>query len=244
MGLAEPGTIAVDGTKAYASRHEAMSCGHMLEAAAELKSQVEAPLNMARTADEAEENESGLDISAEPARRRNQLDALVAARTTPEQRRRDADLERERSDDDDQGPTTRTVNPKARKGARQKRPFGVPHHEDQELHLSRRPQHAARWRRARHQNVEPRVKAPNGLDRGGPECAEIEHSQAAGGCCTYAYVFCRRPVRLHHLAWVDCSLFTNVPSRKPAPCCQPFVQLTRRASRPVDQCAHPAGIQV
>lgn len=132
MGLAELGTIAVDGTKDYASRHEAMSCGHMLEAAAELKSQVEAPLNMARTADEAEENESGLDIPAEPARRRDQLAAPVAARTTPEQRRRDADLDRGRSDDDDHRPNDEDGKPKGPKGGRYKRPFGVPHHEDQD----------------------------------------------------------------------------------------------------------------
>ncbi|WP_336885394.1 transposase [Achromobacter pulmonis] len=44
MGLVKPGTIAVDGTKvkANASRHKAMSYGHMLKAEAELKAQIEA----------------------------------------------------------------------------------------------------------------------------------------------------------------------------------------------------------
>ncbi len=55
MGLVKLGTIAVDGTKvkANASRHKAMSYGHMLKAEAELKAQIEALLNKARAADEA-----------------------------------------------------------------------------------------------------------------------------------------------------------------------------------------------
>ena len=104
MGLVKLGTIAVDGTKvkANASRHKAMSYGHMLKAEAELKAQIEALLNKARAADEAEKYEPELDFPAEIAQRQDRLDAIAAARTRLEQRQRDADLERGRSDDDDQ----------------------------------------------------------------------------------------------------------------------------------------------
>ena len=114
MGLVKLGTIAVDGTKvkANASRHKAMSYGHMLKAEAELKAQIEALLDKARAADEAEKNEPELDIPAEIALRQDRLDAIVAARTRLEQRQRDADLERGRSDDDDQKPRGQDGKPK------------------------------------------------------------------------------------------------------------------------------------
>ena len=131
MGLVKLGTIAVDGTKvkANASRHKAMSYGHMLKAEAELKAQIEALLNKARAADEAEKNEPELDIPAEIARRQDRLDAIAAARARLEQRQRDADLERGRSDDDDQKPRGPDGKPK---GGRYKRPFGVPQDKDQD----------------------------------------------------------------------------------------------------------------
>ena len=131
MGLVKLGTIAVDGTKvkANASRHKAMSYGHMLKAEAELKAQIEALLDKARAADEAEKNEPELDIPAEIALRQDRLDAIVAARARLEQRQRDADLERGRSDDDDQKPRGQDCKPK---GGRYKRPFGVPQDKDQD----------------------------------------------------------------------------------------------------------------
>jgi hypothetical protein len=132
MGLVKLGTIAVDGTKvkANASRHKAMSYGHMLKAEAELKAQIEALLNKARAADEAEKNEPELDIPAEIERRQDRLDAIAAARTRLEQRQRDADLERGRSDDDDHKPRGQDGKPKP--GGRYKRPFGVPQDKDQD----------------------------------------------------------------------------------------------------------------
>ena len=131
MGLVKLGTIAVDGTKvkANAGRHKAMSYGHMRKAEAELKAQIEALLNKARAADEAEKNEPELDISAEIARRQDRLDAIAAARARLEQRQRDADLGRGRSDDDDQKPRGQDGKPK---GGRYKRPFGVPQNKDQD----------------------------------------------------------------------------------------------------------------
>jgi len=131
MGLVKLGTIAVDGTKvkANASRHKAMSYGHMLKAEAELKAQIEALLSKARAADEAEKNEPELNIPAEIARRQDRLDAIAAARARLEARQREADLERGRSEDDDQKPRGPDGKPK---GGRYKRPFGVPKDKDQD----------------------------------------------------------------------------------------------------------------
>ena len=125
MGLVKLGTIAVDGTKvkANASRHKAMSYGYMLKAEVELKAQIEALLNKACTADEAEKNEPELDIPAEISRRQDRLDAIAAARTRLEQRQREADLARGRSEDDEQKPRGKDGKPK---GGRYKQPFGVP----------------------------------------------------------------------------------------------------------------------
>lgn len=125
MGLVKLGTIAVDGTKvkANASRHKAMSYGHMLKAEAELKAQIDALLNKARATDEAEKNEPELDIPAEIARRQDRLAAIAAARARLEQRQREADRARGRSEDDDQKPRGKDGKPK---GGRYKQPFGVP----------------------------------------------------------------------------------------------------------------------
>ena len=116
MGLVKLGTIAVDGTKlkANASRHKAMSYGHMLKAEAELKAQIDALLRRAQQADEAEKNEPELDIPAEIARREARLAAISEARQRLEQRQHDADLKRGR--DPDEPP----------RGGRYKREFGVP----------------------------------------------------------------------------------------------------------------------
>jgi transposase len=116
MGLVKLGTIAVDGTKvkANASRHKAMSYGHMLKAEAELKAQIDALLKRAQQADEAEKNAPDLDIPAEIARREQRLAAIAEARQRLEQRQREAELERGR--DPDEPP----------RGGRYKREFGVP----------------------------------------------------------------------------------------------------------------------
>jgi len=116
MGLVKLGTIAVDGTKvkANASRHKAMSWGHMLKAEAELKTQIEVLLKRAQQADEADKNEPELDIPAEIARREARLAAIGEARQRLERRQREAELERGRDPDDKP------------RGGRYKREFGVP----------------------------------------------------------------------------------------------------------------------
>ena len=116
MGLVKLGTIAVDGTKlkANASRHKAMSYGHMLKAQAELKVQIDALLLRAKQADEAEKNDPELDLPAEIARREARLAAIIEARQRLEQRQREAEIERGRDPDDKP------------RGGRYKREFGVP----------------------------------------------------------------------------------------------------------------------
>ena len=116
MGLVKLGTIAVDGTKikANASRHKAMSYGHMLKAEAELKAQIAALLSRAKSADDAEKNEPELDIPAEITRRQDRLDAIAQARARLERRQREAEFERGRDPEDKP------------RGGRYKREFGVP----------------------------------------------------------------------------------------------------------------------
>lgn len=131
MGLVKLGTIAVDGTKikANASRHKAMSYGHMLKAEAELKRQIDALLERARQADEADAKQPELDLPAEIARREQRLAAIAEARERLEQRQREADLQRGRSQSDERKPRDKDGKPK---GGRYKRDFGVPEDKAQE----------------------------------------------------------------------------------------------------------------
>lgn len=116
MGLVKLGTIAVDGTKvkANASRHKAMSYGHMLKAEAELKGQIAALLKRAQAADEAQGEDPELDLPAEIARRQDRLQAIQEARARLEKRQRQAESERGRHPDDPP------------RGGSWKRPYGVP----------------------------------------------------------------------------------------------------------------------
>lgn len=131
MGLVKLGTIAVDGTKikANASRHKAMSYGHMLKAQAELKQQIDALLERARQADQADSKQPELDIPAEIARREQRLAAIAEARARLEQRQREADLQRGRKEGDERKPRDKDGLPK---GGRYKRDFGVPEDKAQE----------------------------------------------------------------------------------------------------------------
>ena len=126
MGLAKLGTIAVDGTKikANASRHKAMSYGRMQTAELELKAQIEALVQKAANADEAEKNEPELDIPAEIARRQSRLVAIAAAKARLEERQRQLDAQRGRAVGDERRPRNKGGNPKA--GKPYKRDFGVP----------------------------------------------------------------------------------------------------------------------
>ena len=125
MGLVKLGTVAIDGTKlkANASRHKAMSYERMQQAEAELKAQIDALLERAKSTDEAEADEPELDIPAEISRRAVRLKAITEARERLEQRQRDADIERGRSPDDHRKPHDSDGNAS---GGRFKREFGVP----------------------------------------------------------------------------------------------------------------------
>lgn len=122
MGLVRLGTVAVDGTKvkANASRHKAMSYGHMLKAEAELRAQIASLLDRAKAADEAQKNEPELDVPAEIARREDRLQAIQEARARLEKRQREGERERGRHADDPP------------RGGRYKRPFGIPEDKAQE----------------------------------------------------------------------------------------------------------------
>jgi len=126
LGLVKLGTIAVDGTKikANASRHKAMSYGRMKDTEVALKSQIEALVQRARAADEAEKNEPELDIPAEIQRRQERLSAIQAAKARLEERQRQADSARGRSPDDERIP--RDKDGKPRGGRAYQRDFGVP----------------------------------------------------------------------------------------------------------------------
>ncbi len=126
MGLVKLGTIAVDGTKikASASRHKAMSYGRMQTAEVELKAQIAALLKKAASTDEAEKNEPDLDIPAEIERRQARLAAIEAAKARLQERQRQSDTQRGRSDDDDRRPKDKEGKPK--RGKPYQRDFGVP----------------------------------------------------------------------------------------------------------------------
>jgi transposase len=128
-GLVKLGTVSVDGTKikANASRHKAMSYDRMKKAELELKEQIDALLAKAKAADDAEKNEPELDIPAEITRREDRLAVIRAARARLEERQRQADIARGRSDDvppDDAG--------KPKKKSRFKYKFGEPKPDAQE----------------------------------------------------------------------------------------------------------------
>lgn len=126
MGLVKLGTIAVDGTKikANASRHKAMSYGRMQSTEIELKAQIEALLKKAASTDEAEKSEPDLYIPAEIERRQERLCAIEAAKARLEERQRQADTLRGRSEGDERKPKDK--NGKPRGGKPYQREFGVP----------------------------------------------------------------------------------------------------------------------
>ena len=95
----------------------------MQNAQAELKAQIDALLERAKTTDAAEAEEPELDIPAETLRRADRLKAINEARERIEQRQRDADIERGRGPDDDRRPRDDDGKPT---GGRYKREFGVP----------------------------------------------------------------------------------------------------------------------
>ncbi len=126
MGLVKLRTIAVDGTKikANASRHKAMSYARMQSTEIELKAQIAALLKKASSTDEAEKDEPELDIPAELERRQTRLAAIEAAKARLQERQRQLDTQRGRSEGDERKPKDK--NGKPRGGKPYQRDFGVP----------------------------------------------------------------------------------------------------------------------
>lgn len=87
MKLLKLGTISLDGTKikANASRHSALSHGHIEQLEIQLKSEVDALLAMAEQADQSAVPD-GMNLPAEIARRQTRLDAMAAAKAKIEAR--------------------------------------------------------------------------------------------------------------------------------------------------------------
>ncbi len=101
-----------------------MSYERMQRAEVEPKAQIEALLNRAKAADQAERNEPDLDVPAEITRRQERLEVIRAARERLEQCQRDADTARGRSEGDERKPRDGDGKPKG--GGTHAREFGVP----------------------------------------------------------------------------------------------------------------------
>lgn len=87
MKLLKLGTISLDGTriKANASRHSALSHGHIEQLEIQLKAEVDALLAKAEQADQSGVPD-GMDLPAEIARRQARLEAMAAAKAKIEAR--------------------------------------------------------------------------------------------------------------------------------------------------------------
>jgi transposase len=101
MKLVKLGTISLDGTKvkANASKHKALSHGHIEKLEAQLREEVQALLQKAAEADRADEQD-GIDLPGELARREERLKALAEAKAKIVERvaERDAQAQQEYED--------------------------------------------------------------------------------------------------------------------------------------------------
>jgi len=93
MKLLKLGNVSLDGSKikANASKHKALSYGHLLKIEAQLKEEVAALLKQAEVFDNKPLD--GMDIPAELARREERLKELSAAKARIEERARERNLE-------------------------------------------------------------------------------------------------------------------------------------------------------
>ncbi len=98
MKLMKLGRIALDGTKikANASKHKALSYGHLKKIEAQLKTEVSALTAQAEAADQTPVAD-GMDIPAEISRRETRLEALAAAKVKIEERAQER-FEREQAE--------------------------------------------------------------------------------------------------------------------------------------------------
>ena len=124
MGLVKLGTIAVDGTKvkANASRHKAMSYGHMLKAEAELKAQIDALLKRAQQPTRPRRTNPSWTSRPRSRAAQDRLEAIAAGT-------RAAGADANATPISKRGRRPRRAR---REGGRYKRPFGVPQDKDQD----------------------------------------------------------------------------------------------------------------
>lgn len=101
-----------------------MSYGRMVQAEAELKQQIDALLERARTTDAAEANEAEQDLPAEIARRTQRRAAIEAAKARLEAQQREVGTARGRHEGDARKP--RHPDGSAKKGKPFKRDIGIP----------------------------------------------------------------------------------------------------------------------
>jgi transposase len=94
MGMLKLGKIAVDGSKvkANASRHSALSWGHLQKIEQQLKQEVQQLMTLAE-AEDRNKIPDGMDVPQEIARRRERLAALDEAKRKLEERARERDAQ-------------------------------------------------------------------------------------------------------------------------------------------------------
>ena len=133
MKLVKLGQISLDGTKikANASKHKALSYGHIEKLEAQLREEVQALLQKAAEADHAEAND-GLDLPGELTRREDRLKALAEAKAKIVERvePRDAQAQQAHQDKVNRREAQRQVGQKPR-GPEPKAPETGPKASDQ-----------------------------------------------------------------------------------------------------------------
>ena len=87
MGVLKVGKVSLDGTKvkANASKHKALSYAHATKLQKQLEDEVQTLLEKAKTADNEDDND-GMNIPDELARRKDRLEVIKAAKEKIEQR--------------------------------------------------------------------------------------------------------------------------------------------------------------
>ena len=88
MGVFKVGKVSLDGTKikANASKHKALSYAHATKLQKQLEDKVQTLLKKAQTADNEDDNNDGMNIPEEIARRKDRLEVIKVAKEKMEQR--------------------------------------------------------------------------------------------------------------------------------------------------------------
>jgi len=101
MKLFKLGTLSLDGTKvkANASKHKALSYGHIEKLEAQLREEVKVLLSMASQTDE-QESDHDFDLPAELSRREQRLEAMAAAKAKLVERAQERDQQAQKAYED------------------------------------------------------------------------------------------------------------------------------------------------